>query len=100
MSIYYQTEVLITTQEDGLWRLYVPGLDGAWVDTKSIEDGFTELQGAIALAISYYRDHALPLPTSISVREGQPVKANLPIIMEEYKIVTAEERAASRRRKK
>lgn len=100
MSIYYQAEVLITTQEDGLWRLYVPDINGAWVDTKTIEEGFTELQGAIALAIHYYRERGLPLPPSISIREGQPAKASLPIIMEEYTIRSAAERSAGRRRKK
>ncbi|GEM_PF-4067901 len=33
MSIYYQADVHITKQEDGLWRLYVPDLKRAWVDT-------------------------------------------------------------------
>jgi len=99
MSIYYQAEVLITTQEDGLWRLYVPDLKGAWVDTKTIEDGFTELQGAIALAVHYYQKRGWLLPPSVSVREGPPAKANMPIVMEEYTFRSAEERAAQRRKR-
>ncbi len=99
MSIYYQAEVCITKQEDGLWRLYVPEINGAWVDTKTIEEGFTELQGAIALALHFYKERGWPLPPSISVKEGQPVKANLPILMEEYTIRSAEERSAKRRKR-
>ena len=92
MSIYYQAEVHITKQEDGLWRLYVPDLKGGWVDTKTMEDGFTELQEAIALMIDYYKEHGWQLPNSIKVCEGEPTKTVLPIILDEYKFSTVRTR--------
>ena len=85
MSIYYQAEVHITKQEDGLWRLYVPEVKGAWVDSKTLEDGFTELQEAIALMIDYYKERDWQLPDTIKICEGEPTKAVLPIVLDEYK---------------
>ena len=99
MSTHYQAEVCITTQEDGLWRLSVPELKGAWVDTKTIEDGFSEIQEVIALAISYYEERGWPLPPSVSVREGQPGVASLSIVMDEHKFVTAADRSARRKKR-
>lgn len=84
MSRYYQAEVHVTKQEDGLWRLYVPNVQGAWVDAKTLEEGFSDLQEAIALAVSYYQEHGWPLPSSVSEQQGLPVKASLPFVLEEY----------------
>lgn len=85
METYYQAEIHIAKQEDGLWRLYVPEMKGCWVDAKTLEEGFTEIQEAIALAICYYQEHEWPLPKSVSVGEGQPVKAIMPVLLEEYR---------------
>lgn len=85
MSKYYQADVLITKQEDGLWRLFVPDLKGCWVDCGTLEEGFSDIQEAIALVISYYDEHGLTLPPSITQRDGQPVQASLPVLVEEYK---------------
>lgn len=84
MGSYYQAEIHITKQEDGLWRLSVPEMKGAWVDSKTLEEGFSEIQEAIALAVTYYQEHDWPLPRSVTVREGQPAKAVLPILTAEY----------------
>ena len=98
MTIYYQAEVHITKQEDGLWRLYVPDLKGGWVDTKTLEDGFTEIQEVVALAISYYQDRGWDIPPSVSMRE-EPGVANLFVVMDEHKFVTATDRSARRKKK-
>ncbi|MBM2826969.1 MAG: HicB like antitoxin of bacterial toxin-antitoxin system [Dehalococcoidia bacterium] len=85
LSKYYQAEVHITKQEDGLWRLFVPDLKGCWVDCKTLEEGFSDIQEAIALVISYYDEHGLTLPATIREGDGQPAKASLPVLVEEYK---------------
>ena len=84
MNSYYEAEVHIARQEDGLWRLSVPGLKGGWVDAKTLEEGFAEIQEVIALALDYYRDHGWAVPDSVHLREGYPVKARLPIVPTEY----------------
>lgn len=99
MSIYYQAEVCITKQEDGLWHLNVPELKGGWVDTETLEDGFTEIQEVLALAVSYYNDRDWPMPPSVSIREGQPTKANISIVLDEHKFVTAVELSAKRKKR-
>lgn len=81
---YYQAEVHVTKQEDGMWRLYVPEMKGCWVDCRTLEEGFTEIQEAIALMIAYYQEHGWALPESVQKREGQPAKAFLPIVVQEY----------------
>lgn len=98
MGTYYQAEIHITKQEDGLWRLYVPEMKGCWVDSRTLEEGFSEIQEAIALVITYYLEHGWALPESIIVGEGQPPKAILPIVMEEYQF--SSRRAVTRQGKK
>lgn len=84
MGAYYRAEIEITKQEDGLWRLFVPGVKGAWVDARTLEEGFSEIQEAIALMVGYYRERGWPLPETITAEEGPPTKAVLPILCEEY----------------
>ncbi len=98
MGTYYRAEILVTKQEDGLWRLYVPEMKGAWVDCRTLEEGFSDIQEAIALAVDYYLEHGWPLPESVTVQEGPPARAVLPILREEYHFVTPA--ARTRRSKK
>ena len=86
MNSYYEAEVHVAKQEDGLWRVSVPGLKGGWVDAKTLEEGFAEIQEVIALALDYYRDHGWPVPDTVRLREGQPAKARLPIVLSEYEL--------------
>ena len=88
MGARYEATVHIEKQEDGLWRPSVPEMKGAWVDASTLEEGFSEPQEAIALMISHYQERGWPLPKSIAIREGQPTKAALPILLEEYQFTS------------
>lgn len=98
MGTYYRAEIRITKQEDGLWRLYVPEMKGAWVDCRTLEEGFSDIQEAIALMVRYYQDRGWPLPEGITIEDGPPTKASLPVVLEEYQFVSPA--ARSRRSKK
>ncbi len=82
--MHYQAKITVTKQEDGLWRLQVPGMKGAWVDAPSLEQGFSEIQEAIAMMLKYYLEREWPLPESITGVEGPPHEATIPIILNEY----------------
>lgn len=84
MAACYDADVHIDKQQDGLWRLSVPGLQGGWVDAKTLEEGFADLQEAIALMITCYLERGWVLPESVKVREGPPSKTHLPVLLEEY----------------
>ncbi|MBI2887777.1 MAG: type II toxin-antitoxin system HicB family antitoxin [Chloroflexi bacterium] len=88
MGSYYQAEIRITKQEDGLWRLYVPEMKGAWVDARTLEEGFSDIQEAIALMITYYQERGWPLPGSVEPKEGPPAAAILPVNLEEYQFTS------------
>jgi len=98
MVKHYRAEIHITKQEDGLWRLYVPEMKGAWVDCASLEEGFSDIQEAIALMVSHYQERGWPLPESIRIADGPPSKASLPIVLEEYELTTPEKGGAVCRR--
>ena len=42
--MHYQVPIEISRQEDGLWRVSAPHLQGCWVDAQTLEE-------AIAMAI-------------------------------------------------
>ncbi len=88
MGSYYQAEIHITKQEDGLWRLSVPEMKGGWVDSKTLEEGFSDIQEAIALMITYYQERGWPLPKSIEAKEGLPTTAILSVNLEEYQFTS------------
>lgn len=82
----YQAKIAISKQEDGLWRLSVPGMKGAWVDAPTLEEGFAEIQEAIALMIRYYQERGWALPEAI--RSCHASEASIPIVLNEYPSTT------------
>lgn len=82
----YQAKIAISKQEDGLWRLSVPGMKGAWVDAPTLEEGFAEVQEAIALMIRYYQERGWALPEAIRSCLEAPAEASIPVVLDEYQI--------------
>lgn len=96
MGSHYRAEVHIEKQEDGLWRVAVPGLQGAWVDAPSLEEAYSRVQEVIALAVDYYQEHGWPLPGTVTVEDGPPRKAVLVVIPDEHQISLPKRARASR----
>ncbi len=66
----------------------MPEIKGGWVNAKTLEDGFSEIQEVIALALSYYQERDWPMPDSVAVQEGPVSRAVLPVAVEKYHFVT------------
>ena len=61
----YQVEVVLSTQEDGLWRAEVPALPGCFADEETIEQALEDIQEGIRLFIASYRNAGDPLPPEL-----------------------------------
>jgi predicted RNase H-like HicB family nuclease len=77
--MFYQVPLEITKQEDGLWRVSVPGLRGCWVDTPTLEDGISEIQECILMFIDIYREEGRDLPAEITKQQQLPLHASIPV---------------------
>lgn len=84
MSKYYRVELSIGKQEDGLWRIETPALNGCWVDAETLEQGIAEAQEVIAMTLLLYEREEWELPKEVTKTEGLPTTALIPIVLEEY----------------
>ncbi|MBM3926525.1 MAG: type II toxin-antitoxin system HicB family antitoxin [SAR202 cluster bacterium] len=75
--MFYQVPLEISKQEDGLWRVSVPGLRGCWVDTKTLEDGISEIQECILMFIDIYQEEGRELPAGITKQNHLPLRASI-----------------------
>lgn len=94
MSGRYQVEVQIGKQEDGLWRVEVPGLQGCWVDAPTLAEAIADIQEVIAMVVDYENEQGWQLPGSVTALEGEPVRAVLPILISEHKFTRPKPRRA------
>lgn len=83
--MYYQVPLEISKQEDGLWRVDAPSLQGCWVDAPTLQEGLSEIQIVIAMFLDTYKEDGRPLPKEVSVLDQLPLKAELPVFIEEHK---------------
>lgn len=84
MGTGYQAQVSIGRQEDGLWRVEVPDLQGCWVDAPTLAQALSEIQEVIAMVIDYSTDQGWPLPSSVTPLTTEPTTAYLPVILGEH----------------
>ncbi len=61
----FDVEVVVSKQEDGLWRAEVPVLPGCFVDCDTLEEAITDIEEGIRLFIASYRKHGDPLPPEL-----------------------------------
>jgi predicted RNase H-like HicB family nuclease len=84
MGNYYQVPIQITKQEDDLWRVEVPVLQGCWVDAETVEQGIHDIQEVIDMTLDFYLKEGWPLPSGIAPVAKEPFFGALPIAMDEY----------------
>ena len=85
MGSKYQVELRIGRQEDGLWRVEVPGLSGCWVDGSSLDEAISAIQEGIAMALDEWEERGWELPSSVMRLEQDPERALLPILIGEHR---------------
>jgi len=93
MSGRYQVEIQIGRQEDGLWRVEVPGLHGCWVDAPTLAQALADIQEVIAMAVDDSNEQGWELPESVTPLEGEPGTAVLPVILSEHRFARVRPRS-------
>ena len=103
--MYYQVPLKISKQEDGLWRVEAPGLQGCWVDEPTLAEALYQIHEVIAMFLDLKREEGLPLPEEVKVNEALPLYASIPVFPDEiefYNVLPSGERvpasAAARHR--
>src|SRR5205823_5398307 len=94
MSGRYQVEVQIGKQEDGLWRVEVPGLHGCWVDAPTLAQAIAEIQEVIAMVVDDSNEQGWQLPGSVTALETKPERAVLPVLLSEHRFTRPKSRSA------
>ncbi len=85
MAKTYVLNVLISQQEDGLWRAEVPGLRGCFVDAETIREAVSGIQECIAMVIDLYLEEGWELPPEAKDQTELPLLASIPIAIHEFK---------------
>jgi predicted RNase H-like HicB family nuclease len=80
----YQVELRVGRQEDGLWRVEVPGLQGCWVDAPTLSQAIGDIQEGIAMALDEYEEKGWKLPESVAPLAGEPTSAVVPVLIGEH----------------
>ncbi len=81
----YQVPLEINIQEDGLYRVESPHLQGCWVDAPTIKQAMEGIQEVIAMTIDIYEEDAWPLPEQVIATDALPLKATVPVVINEHK---------------
>ena len=82
--MYYNVPVEISKQEDGLWRVEVPSLQGCFVDADTLEGALAEIHEAIAMMIDVRQEEGLPLPADIFSADALPIATTVPVCPSEH----------------
>ena len=94
MSGRYQVEIQIGRQEDGLWRVEVPGLIGCWVDAPTLAQAITDIQEVVAMAVDDATEQGWELPTSVNSLSDEPLRGVLPVSVGEHRFVRSKSHSA------
>lgn len=103
--MYYQVPLKISKQEDGLWRVEVPDLQGCFVDEPTLAEALYQIHEVIAMFLDLNQEEGYPLPEQVKVSETLPLHASIPVFPDEiefYSVLPTGERvpasAAARQR--
>lgn len=83
--MYYNVPVTISKQEDGLWRVEAPDLQGCFVDAETLEQALAEIHEVIAMMIDVYAEDGRPLPSSVTASDKLPLTTTVPVVLSEHR---------------
>ena len=98
MSGRYEVEIQIGRQEDGLWRVEVPGLNGCWVDAPTLAQAIADIQEVIVMAVDVATEQGRDLPASVKLLADEPYRALLPVIVSEHPFTKPKPHSAQAKR--
>ena len=81
--MYYQVPPKITKQEDGLWRVEAPSLQGCVVDEPTLAQALYEVHEVIAMLLDVNQEEGRPLPEEVKVSRSLPLYASIPVAPDE-----------------
>lgn len=96
--MYYNVPVEISKQEDGLWRVEAPGLQGCFVDAETLERALAEIHEVIAMMLDIRQEEGLPLPGDIVPGDALPIATTVPVCPSEHHFRRFPLRSAKARR--
>ncbi|HLE81267.1 MAG TPA: type II toxin-antitoxin system HicB family antitoxin [Dehalococcoidia bacterium] len=83
--MYYNVPVQIGKQEDGLWRVEAPDLQGCFVDAPTLEQALAEIHEVIAMMLDIYAEDGRPLPPKVTASDKLPLTTTVPVVLSEHK---------------
>lgn len=83
--MYYKVPVEISKQEDGLWRVEAPGLQGCFVDAETLERALAEIHEVIAMMLDIRQEEGLPLPADVTPGEALPIGTTVLVCPSEHR---------------
>lgn len=75
----YDIRLRISKQEDGLFRVECPDLQGCFVDSPSLEEALADIQDAMLLWFSSQRKLGWPVPAGVRTFKALPYETRLPV---------------------
>ena len=79
----YAVDIVISKQEDGLWRAEVPVLSGCFVDAETLEEALADIQDAIKVSVANLKRLGWPLPKDLERPiETLPIKVRMPVSLQ------------------
>ena len=75
----YSFPVLVGKQDDGLWRVECPALQGCFVDDPSLDQALADMYEVMRTFVEIYREEGRPLPEPLDL-EASWIAITLPIV--------------------
>ncbi|GEM_PF-1218477 len=102
--MYYKVQVEVSKQEDNLWRVEAPDLQGCFVDAETLEQAMAEIHEVIAMVVDIYLEDERQLPANVMLTNELPVKLSVLVSPGEHIIrrfpLRKEKSAASPRKRR
>ncbi|MBI2911684.1 MAG: type II toxin-antitoxin system HicB family antitoxin [Chloroflexi bacterium] len=83
-SAGYLLAARLSRQDDGLWRVEVPALPGAFVDAPTVEQALSEIQEVAAMVIDLYQEEQRSFPPEVREIAELPALLTLPVVVAEH----------------
>ena len=97
--MYYQVPLKISKQEDGLWRVEAPDLQGCFVDEPTLAGALYEIHEVIAMFLDLNQEEGHPLPEEVKVSDTLPLTVSIPVAPSEIKFRRVSKLTAARKRR-
>lgn len=78
-QLLYPFPVLVRKQEDGLWRVECPALQGCFADDHNLDQALADIYEVMRMFVEIYREEGRPLPDPLDL-EASRLAMTLPMV--------------------